>query len=121
LANRKAHELTIDKEEKLVVDHQLDLADERHRLTGLVRDRAGGGDAPVVDALVRVHGLGGGEYHLVRTDTQGRFELSVKKGPLSLYARNPDGTRAGFAMSTAGQSAVDIDLREAGRVSGRVL
>jgi beta-lactamase regulating signal transducer with metallopeptidase domain/uncharacterized GH25 family protein len=121
LPDGQVRELTVDQEEKLVQEDHLDRAVERHRLSGVVRDRTAGGNAPVADARVRVEALGGREHYQARTDAQGRFELDVEKQPLSLYARNAGGTRAGFAMMTAGETVVEVNLGEAGSVTGRVV
>lgn len=89
---------------------------------GRVVERRADGDRPVPGAIVQVLPAGGYAGSKARADADGRFRCyRLAEGPLMVYARSPDGTRAGFATFApkAGEGAAVVG--PASRVSGRVV
>ncbi len=113
--------LTVEAQEEIVRDFHLEGLHgvKFHHLRGQVHDLAKGKHTPVADAVLTAFGPIGREIE-GRADAGGRFDLSVFYDPAFLYARNPEGTRAGFVAIKPGEGLALVHLGPAGRVTGRI-
>jgi len=93
-----------------------------HRIEGMVREKSGDGAKSVANAFVWGVSLSeNGPQFVARTSAGGKFDISSRNDDLVFYARNHDGSRAGFAELKKGQRSVIVDLDVASSVSGRVV
>ena len=88
--------------------------------TGRILDATTG--KPIAGADVR--GNTGTRFHSVRTDAEGRYEISHVTGGLKINASDPNHVTQIFKLDAAGEdstvSVPDIRLQRGGRISGRV-
>ena len=93
-------------------------------LAGVVVD-ADAGDRPVAGALVSIQVIfpnGGRSFSDAAADAEGRFRLSERfPHPTVVYARDPEGTRAGFASCAADAREIEVPIGKAATVNGVVL
>jgi len=125
---------TILGEENLHVDGTGEVVREYHRkptagekpaiVRGRVFDATGAANRPVAGARVRFWPPAGQGWRdiLSVTDAAGRFELEPRGDKLGLfYARDQDGTIAGFLAGPAAGQEVAITLAPAATTSGRIV
>ncbi len=97
--------IKIASEETITRDHLLTEKDEpsERKIVGLVRESAADGARPVAGAWVWAAFPGSGwQDYSARTNAVGTFVISTQSDVLICYARNPDGSRAGFAEVKSG-------------------
>jgi beta-lactamase regulating signal transducer with metallopeptidase domain len=104
--------------------HDVHREGPRIPLAGVVVD-ADAGDRPVAGALVSIQVIfpnGGHSFSDAAADAEGRFRLSERfPHPTVVYARDPEGTRAGFASCGADAREIEVPIGKAATVNGVVL
>jgi beta-lactamase regulating signal transducer with metallopeptidase domain len=117
--------IQVGAEPEIVHDYQIDRATPSDTLVVTVRE-AGLNGAPIPGAVVvALYELSSRDLfpylHVNQTDSQGRFVMKRTPNLGAFYARSPDGSLAGIARTDSGSSNVQILLRPATRVLGRVV
>ena len=89
----------------------------------VVMDRDDGTEVPVAGVTVGVFAPlpGWRDSPKVRTDAEGRFALRRPDMAIALYARNADGTVAGFVQVTREMKEIKVTVNKAGTASGRIV
>lgn len=117
---KEKEDLTITDQKEIVRDLSVDRSAEKSTLSGLVIDRMT--QKPIRKAIVHAGYIDGGRADIqARVDRKGQFTLERYHEQMVVYARDPQGTRAGYAEVSGDDKQVRIEVIPAAAVTGRVV